>query len=308
MYSSERLKGIDVFVMVADLGSFTAAAERLGLTSSAVSKGIARLEQRIGTRLFQRTTRRLALTEAGTRFYRTCTAVLAELEEAELAIVGEGSEPHGRIRIDLPAAYGRQHVLPLILAFVARHPLLQPHLSFSDRFIDPLHDGVDIVVRIGGSDAWPAALGHRYLGAQRLIFCASAAYLNAHGVPASAGDLEHHHCIGYLQNDGLIGPWYFKGQQPGEMERRVVQTRMAIGDGQGEVEAVLAGHGIGQLPTWLVRPHVESGAIIEVLPELATDGLPMNLVWLKSRENLPKVKALINYLGERLTPHGAEHR
>jgi DNA-binding transcriptional LysR family regulator len=132
--------------------------------------------------------------------------------------------------------------------------------------------------------------------------------LNAHGVPASAGDLEHHHCIGYLQNDGLIGPWYFKGQQPGEMERRVVQTRMAIGDGQGEVEAVLAGHGIGQLPTWLVRPHVESGAIIEVLPELATDGLPMNLVWLKSRENLPKVKALINYLGERLTPHGAEHR
>ncbi len=102
MYSSERLKGIDVFVTVADLGSFTAAAERLGLTSSAVSKGIARLEKRIGTRLFKRTTRQLSLTEAGTTFYRTCTSVLADLEEVELAIVNESNEPHGRVRIDLP--------------------------------------------------------------------------------------------------------------------------------------------------------------------------------------------------------------
>lgn len=308
MYSSERLKGIDVFVMVADLGSFTAASERLGLTSSAISKGIARLEQRIGTRLFNRTTRRLALTEAGTTFYRTCTAVLADLEEAELAIASECSEPHGRIRIDLPASYGRLHVLPLILEFLEKHPLLQPHISFSDRFVDPLHDGIDIVVRIGGTDAWPAALGHQYFGAQRLTFCASAQYLKVHGVPVTERDLEQHHCIGYLQSDGLVGPWFFKGELPGEMERRVVHTRMAVGDGQAEVDAVLAGHGIGQLPTWLVHQHLESGAIIEVLPDLATDGLPMNLIWLKSRENLPKVKALIDYLGERLAAHGTHKR
>jgi DNA-binding transcriptional LysR family regulator len=113
MFSSERLKGIDLFVCVADLGSFTAAAERLNLTGSAISKGIARLESRLQVRLFNRTTRRLSLTDAGETFYRTCTSVLGELEEAELAMQVENAEPRGRVRIDLPAAYGRLHALPV---------------------------------------------------------------------------------------------------------------------------------------------------------------------------------------------------
>ncbi|MGJ3438904.1 LysR family transcriptional regulator [Pseudomonas sp. Je.1.5.c] len=308
MYSSERLKGIDVFVATADLGSFTAAAERLNLTSSAVSKSVARLEGRLGVRLFNRTTRKLSLTEAGTAFYRTCTAVLADLEEVEHALVSAGNEPHGKVRIDLPASYGRMHVLPLILDFIGLHPLLQPHISFSDRFVDPVHEGIDIVVRIGGPDAWPANLGHRYFGAQRLIFCAAPAYLERHGVPRSERDLDAHHCVGYGQADGLVSPWYFKGRQPGEMERRTVQARIAVGDGEGEVAAVLAGHGIGQLPTWLTQRHLDSGALVEVLPQLATDGLPMNLVWLKSRESLPKVRALLDYLLPRLAPHGTLNR
>lgn len=305
MLGSERLKGLDVFVAVADLGGFTAASERLNLTSSAVGKSIARLEERLGVRLFQRTTRRLTLTEAGTAFYRTCVSVLAELEEAEMALVTHDHEPQGRVRIDLPASYGRLHVLPLILDFVRQHPRLQPHVSFSDRFVDPAHEGIDIVVRIGGSDAWPAALGHRYFGAQRLVFCASPAYLAVHGVPQSAADLDHHHCVGYAHGDGQVSPWFFKGRQAGDQERRVVQTRIAVGDGEGEVAAVLAGHGVGQLPTWLVQRHLDTGALVEVLPALATDGLPMNLVWLKSREGLPKVRALLDHLAERLAPFGS---
>ena len=304
MFSSERLKGIDVFVAVADFGSFTAAAERLNLTGSAVSKGIARLEARLGARLFNRTTRTLSLTEAGTVFYKTCTGVLADLEEAEHALLSNGNEPHGKVRIDLPASYGRLHVLPLIMDFLRLHPLLQPHISFTDRFIDPAYEGIDIVIRIGGPDAWPASLGHQYFGAQRLIFCASPEYLEHHGVPENADDLEHHHCVGYAHRDGLVSPWFFKGRQPGEMERRTVQARIAIGDGEGEMAAVLAGHGIGQLPTWLIQRHIEQGSLVEVLPDLVTDGLPMNLVWLKSREGLPKVRALLDYLRPRLTAHG----
>ena len=130
MFSSERLKGIDVFVIVADLGSFTAAAGRLNLTNSAVSKSIARLEGRLGTRLFQRTTRRLSLTDAGETFYRTCTAVLSDLEEVEIALTSTQTEPQGKVRIDLPASYGRLHVLPLILDFMKLHPRLSPHVSF----------------------------------------------------------------------------------------------------------------------------------------------------------------------------------
>jgi len=304
MFSSERLKGIDVFVAVTDLGSFTAAAKRLNLTSSAVSKSVARLENRLCTQLFSRTTRRLALTEAGAVFYKTCTSVLADLEEVEHALLAEGNEPHGKIRIDLPASYGRLHVLPLILEFLRAHPLLQPHISFSDRFVDPVHEGIDILVRIGGPDAWPAALGHQYFGSQRMMFCASPSYLQTHGAPETERDLDNHHCVGYGLADGMVSPWYFKGRLPGDVERRTVQARIAVGDGEGEVSAILAGHGIGQLPTWLIQKHLDAGTLVEVLPELALDSMPMNLVWQKSRESLPKVRALLDYLRPRLCTHG----
>lgn len=304
MFSSERLKGIDVFVSVADLGSFTAAAQRLNLSSSAVSKSVARLESRLGMRLFQRTTRRLALTDAGQTFYKTCTGVLADLEEVEIALATQQTEPQGRVRIDLPASYGRLHVLPLILEFVKQHPGLIPHISFSDRFVDPVHEGIDIVVRIGGPDAWSSALAHRYFGTQRLMFCASPDYLEQHGVPTCELDLQQHRCVGYGQSDGMVGPWYFKGEQAGDMERRIMHPHIAVGDGEGEVITVLAGLGIAQLPTWLVQRHLDSGALLEVLPHLATEGMAMNLVWLKSRESLPKVSALLDYLSARLTPSG----
>ncbi|HWV10699.1 MAG TPA: LysR family transcriptional regulator [Pseudomonas sp.] len=304
MFSSERLKGIDVFVAVAELGSFTAAAERLNLTGSAVSKSIGRLESRLGIRLFERTTRRLALTDAGTTFYRTCTRVLADLEESELALHEEYVEPRGRLLIDLPAAYGRLHVLPVIFAFVKQHPLLLPHISFTDSFIDPIDRGIDIVVRIGGPDVWPEALGHHYLGAQRMIFCASPAYLAARGTPQTADDLEQHDCVLYGQNDGLARPWYLGGDQPGDRERRTMQARIAVGDGEAEVLATLSGYGIAQVPMWLVLDHLASGRLVEVLPHLALDGMPMNLVWLKKRESLPKVSALLQVLATHLSPTG----
>lgn len=304
MFSSERLKGIDLFVCVADSGSFTAAAERLNLTSSAVSKGIARLESRLNARLFQRTTRRLALTEAGVDFYRTCTAVLAELEEAELALHVQHGEPCGKVRIDLPASYGRMHVLPVILDFVAEHGLLQPHVSFSDRFVDPVEEGIDILVRIGGSDVWPAALGHRFLGAERLIFCAAPRYLARHGEPHSVQDLEQHSCVVYRRSDGGVNPWLFSGEHVGDRERRVLPGRVAVGDGEGQVVAVVDGHGIAQLPLWLVEDQLQAGTLVQVLPHLALDGLPMNLVWLKTRQNLPKVSALLEALAAALTPSG----
>ena len=305
---SERLKGIDVFVCVADVGSFAAAGQRLHLTASAISKAIARLEARLDVRLFNRTTRRLSLSDAGAAFYRTCTGVLAELEEAEHGLRAEGAagaEPRGRVRVDLPASFGRLHALPVILAFVEHHPLLLPHVSFSDRFVDPVQDGIDIVVRIGGPDVWPAALGRRYLCAERLIFCASPAYLRRHGEPEDAAALERHHCVVYGRGDGRVNPWHFSGVQPGDEERRVLPGRLAVGDGEGQAMAVAAGHGIAQLPTWLVQRQLDDGTLVQVLPQLAMDGLPMNLVWLKSRQGLPKVNALVEVLGARLTPAGA---
>jgi DNA-binding transcriptional LysR family regulator len=196
------------------------------------------------------------------------------------------------------------HVLPVILDFARQYPLLLPYISFSDSFVDPVDQGVDILVRIGGSDIWPEALGRRYLGAQRLIYCASPAYLAGRGTPKSEADLQQHDYVLYGQTDGMVTPWYMKGAQPGDREGRVMPARIAVGDGEGVVMAVLAGYGIAQLPTWLVKQHLDSGKLIEVLPQQATDGFPMNLVWLKKREALPKVNALLERLGNCLTPSG----
>lgn len=304
MFSSERLKGIDVFVCVADLGSFKAAAERLNLTGSAVSKSVARLEARLQARLFERTTRRVALTDAGTAFYRTCTGVLAELEEAELALSAQGSEPRGRVRIDLPAAFGRLHALPAILACVQAHALLMPHITFSDRFIDPVESAIDLFVRIGGPGAWPTGVAHHYLGSQRVVLCAAPAYLQQHGAPLHERDLAQHQCIVYGLNDGLVGPWHFPAAQPGHTERRIMPARMAVGDAEGQVSAVLAGHGIAQLPTWLIKRQLADGSLVEVLPQLATLGLPIHLAWLKSRAAQPKVNTLLTHLAQCLSGDG----
>jgi DNA-binding transcriptional LysR family regulator len=304
MIPSERLKGIDVFVSVVERGSFASAAERLNLTSSAVSKSIARLEKRLQARLFARTTRKLALTDAGKLFYDTCTRVLADLEEVETLIGAEYVEPTGRVRIDLPASFGQLHALPVILDFIAGHQLLMPHISMSDHFVDLVEERIDIVVRIGGPNTWPNALGHLFLGAERLIFCAAPAYLARKGTPQTDADLALHDRVVYGRSDGLVNSWLFAGEGAAPLEQRVMPGRVAVGDAVGQVSAIVAGLGIAQLPTWAVQPQIAQGLLVEVLPQLATDGLPINLVWLKSRQYLPKVKLLLEILAASLTPSG----
>lgn len=303
MFSSERLKGIDVFVCVADSGSFKLAAERMNLTGSAISKSIARLEARLDIRLFHRTTRRLSLTDAGSAFYKTCIGVLADLEEAESAL-HEDTEPHGRIRIDLSASYGRMHALPVVLDFIDRHPMLSPHITFSNRIVDPVEEGIDVVVQVGGPGVWPAAVGHRYLGTGRHIFCASPDYLARRGEPCTESELHEHSCVVYGDSDGTIHPWHFPGARPGEIERRIMAGRFLVGDGEGMAAAVAAGCGVAQLPTWLIQRQLEDGSLVEVLPQLATDGLAINLAWSKSRQSLPKIRALLDVLAASLTAAG----
>lgn len=304
MYASERLKGIDVFVCVAELGSFTRAAEPLSLSSSAVSKGIARLEQRLGIKLFERTTRRLALTAAGVAFYRACKGILAELEAAELALQAEHREVSGHVRIDLPASFGRKQVMPVLLGVLRRYPLLRPHVTFSDRLIDPLLEGVDLLVRIGGPKVWPEHLAFRQLGVQRLTYCATPAYLAAHGVPASAADLARHACIGYAQPGGWVTPWFREGAAPTAMGSATVPAWLALGDGEAELMAVLEGLGIAQLPRWLIAAQLKAGVLAEVLPGLAFDGPPIHLAWQRARATLPRLQVLIEALGSELAEPG----
>lgn len=297
--SSDRLKGIATFVAVANAGSFTAAAERLNLTNSAVSKSVARLEGRLGMRLFERTTRSLSLTEEGKAYHVVCLRILSDLEDAETALAAQRAEPAGQLRIDLPATFGRLHVLPLILEFADQHPRLRPRVTFTDRFVDILEEGIDLAVRIGGTQVWPAGLAHRSLGTERVVFCASPGYLAKHGTPRSFEDLADHACILYGRGDGSISPWLFVDAQ-GQPETRVVEPRLVIGNGEGQIAAITRGGGIAQLATWLIKDKLDSGELVQILPHLTTQGLALHLAWPRSREALPKVRALVELLSKTL--------
>ncbi|WP_300649584.1 LysR family transcriptional regulator [Hydrogenophaga sp.] len=299
MHSAERLKGIDVFVATVAAGNFTAAADRLNLTGSAVGKAIARLEARLGTRLFERTTRRLQLTDAGAAFHRICVRVLEELESAERVLAADAAEPSGRLRVDLPATFGRRQVMALLLALVNKHPKLQTHVSFTDRFVDVVDEGIDLAVRIGGVDTWPTNVGHRFLGKERLIFCASPGYLQQHGTPQTLPDLWRHDTVTYGRADGTASPWLIVSDQ-GPTERRGIESRVVVGHGEAQLDAVLAGLGVAQLATWLAEEALRAGRLVPILPSLDVDGLPLHIVWPQSKRLLPKVDVVLNHLATHL--------
>lgn len=292
MSATERLKGLESFVAVADAGSFTAAAERLHLTNSAVGKAIARLEERLHKQLFERTTRRLELTDAGAAFYASCVRILDELAVAERLLSDDEAPPSGRLRIDLPATFGRLKVLAPLLAFAAQYPQLRPHISYTDRFVDVVEDGMDVVVRIGGDEAWPAAVGYRHLGNEKLIFCAAPAFIAAHGAPRTVSDLPDYDAILYGRADGSTQPWRIQdGAAP--LARQHSSGRMVFGQAESQVAAVEAGLGLAQFPTWLVDQKIRAGKLINILPQSTTQGLPLHLLWQRGRQQSTKVQALL---------------
>jgi DNA-binding transcriptional LysR family regulator len=295
MIPSERLKGIEAFVCTADAGSFTAAGTRLNLTNSAVSKSVARLETRLGSRLFDRTTRRLTLTDAGAAFYETCVRVLGELADAEAVLAAHRSEIVGRLKVDVPVAFGRMRVLPLLLDFAERHPNLRPNITFTDRKVDIVEEGIDVAIRIGASDSWADSLGHRHLGNERVIFCAAPAYLERRAPPLSADDLARFDCILYGRADGSTINWRFAADA-GRITERSMEARIILGSAEAQVGAVKTGFGIAQLATWLIKEELGRGELVEILPDLATAGLPLHLVWSRSRQLSPKVNALLDCL------------
>jgi DNA-binding transcriptional LysR family regulator len=296
---SERLKGIEAFVCSADAGSFTAAGARLNLTNSAVSKSVARLEARLGSRLFERTTRKLTLTDVGAAFYETCVRVLGDLADAEAVLASHRSEIVGRLKVDVPIAFGRMQAMPLLLAFAERHPNVRPNITFTDRKIDIVEEGVDVAIRIGASEPWPDNLGHRYLGSERVIRCAAPAYLARRGTPASVDDLEAFDCILYGRGDGSTINWRF-ARDDGRVEDRPMTGRIVLGSAEAQVETVKAGFGIAQLATWLIKAELASGELVEILPDLATVGLPLHLVWPRRKQLTPKVDALLELLTQGL--------
>src|SRR5215475_14393517 len=186
----DRMKDISVFVHVAEAKSFTAAAERIGLSRSAVGKSVLRLEDRLGVRLLQRTTRSVSLTGEGAVFLERCVRILADLDEAEMSMLGHSQAPRGRLRLELPVSFCRLHVLPVVNQFMSKWPEISVNVSFSDRFVDLIDEGIDLAVRLGGED--DSRLMTRFLAPHRLVTCATPAYLKKYGVPTDVEQLLQH--------------------------------------------------------------------------------------------------------------------
>lgn len=293
----QRLKDIVPFVASVEGGSFAAAAQRLHVTGSAISKSVSRLEARLGSTLLERTTRRLTLTDAGHAYYQTCIRIMEELAEAESVLAAQRSIPSGRLRLAVPNTYGRLCVMPRLITFCQHHPEIDISMTFSDRFIDLFDEGIDVAVRIGKTAEMPASLGYRQLGREKMVFCASPAYLTREGRPESVEALLQHRAIVYERVDGSSKPWQFVTED-GYPDWRTVPYHMALGDADAQLQAVLGGLGVAQMPTWLIRDALARGELERVLPHMQPDGLALTLVWPRRKQLLPKVDALLCALSE----------
>lgn len=299
---ANRFDGLQEFVLTARAGSFTGAASLLGLTGSAVGKSVSRLEARLGTKLLHRTTRRLTLTAEGEAYLETCLAIMEELEGAELGMASGRATPVGRIRVDLPAAFGRRHVLPALIDLSVRHPRLDLSVMFTERTVDIITEGVNLAVRIGalGDDTGLIA---RRLGTQRLLICASPNYIAQHGKPENAEDLTRRDCIiGWRRT--ARPSWLLQGAA-GRTILQEIQVRHEFSDGDAMLAAVLQGAGLCQLPTWLIAEQLASGALVPVLEQYAGSEMPIHAVWPQSQYMQPRLRVAIDALTEVATKKGS---
>ncbi len=286
-----RWEGLDEFVAVAECGQFSAAAERLSLSSSQVSRQIARLEERLQTRLFYRSTRRVALTEAGQTFLQHCQRLQDAREEALRAVGDLGSEPKGLLRMTCAVAYGERFIVPLVTDFMVLHPQLRVDIELSNRTLDLLHEGLDLAIRLGRLQ--DSRLVATRLAPRQMYLCAAPAYLQRYGRPHSLSELARHNCL-----IGSSDLWSF--QASGRDSSLRVQGNWRCNSGQAVLEAALRGIGLCQLPDYYVLEHLRSGALVSLLDNQQPPDTAVWALYPQQRHLSPKVRQLVEFLKQGL--------
>ena len=296
-----NLGDLEIFSRVIAMGSMSAAGRALGLSPAVVSKRVKRLEERLGTRLFQRTTRQISLTEAGQGFYERIVGILAGIEEAEAFVSGRSGAVRGSLRISAPTSFGRMHIAPHLKGFMDQYPELVVNLILTDDFSDIVGGGFDLAVRIG--DLGDSSLVARKLAPVRRVLCAAPAYIAAHGMPQSLEDLRHHACIRPHNND----IWKLEG--PGGSLVYRPEGRLITNSSEVIREAVLSGLGIALRSTWDIGPDLRDGRLTQVLPALEGSRTVAVFAIYPSRQFLPaKVRLFIDYLSGLYAPVPAWER
>lgn len=289
----DKLRSMEVFTRVVEHGSLTAAADALGMSSPAVVRALAALEQSVGARLLHRTTRRQSLSDEGREYYARCKRVLAEVEEADALLSARRSAPRGRLRVTAPVLYGRLHVAPAIGALLARHAELSVELLLLDRVVDLVEEGIDAAIRIGQLP--DSTLVARRIGETRRVLCAAPDFIERTGVPQTPADLARAPAIVF---SGLSpnNEWIFAGKTP---MRVPLTPRLRSNQIDVAIDACLAGLGFGQFLCYQVQPLIAAGQLKRVLTGYEPPAQPISIVYPSARLLSANLRVLLELFDRR---------
>lgn len=280
----DKLEAMQRFLLVAQTGSFTRAAERLGLPKSSVSSAVKFLERHLGTRLLHRSTRNVTLTQDGESYLSRCRAILDEVDALESRFQHQNRDIRGTLRIDMPGRFLSNVVLPHLHEWLAAYPNTRFMLSSADHLVDPVKEGIDCVVRVG--ELADSSLIARPLTSFRIVNCASPAYVERHGVPERLADLVHHRLVGYAPKMESA-PATFEYVERGRIRQLEMPSAVAVGSTEAYLSACLAGLGIAQIPWMGLVGHVQRGELVTLLHACEAEPMPVSLLY-PSRRHFPK--------------------
>ena len=286
----DRLLSMTVFARAVELGSFSAAAEVLHMSPQLVGKHVHTLEQHLGLRLLNRTTRRQHLTEIGASYYEKVKLILSEVASAEGLAAESLATPSGRLRVNAPLTFGIHALMPRLAGYMAAHPGVQVEVSLANRYVDALEEGADVVFRVGElSDSSRIA---RRLAPYRLILCAAPAYIEAHPPITTPMDLASHECLGFAHTE-LRTHWRFDG--PAGLVTVPVTGRLMVDSGEALLVAARAGMGVLLQPAELVEPDIAAGRLVRVLPKYRAPDRPLHLLFAPDKQMTPKLRSFIEF-------------
>ncbi|MEX3959766.1 LysR substrate-binding domain-containing protein [Trinickia sp. EG282A] len=291
---TNRLGDIAAFVAAVKAGSFTAGADTLGLTRSAVGKSIGRLEAQLGVRLLNRTTRQLSLTDDGRIVFDRCRQILDDLDDMEAAIATRRGKPSGTLKLTAPISFGQRHVLPIVDEYLKQWPDLRADIWFTDRFVDLIEEGFDIAIRVGEPQD-DSQIMTRTIATQQFITCASPEYLKRRGIPEQPQDLDGHDTIVFI-SAGRPRGWHF--ETPTGPCFHEAPGRLNIDSSEAMRQSALAGFGVVNLPTYILGADVQEGSLVEVLKPYRPKPDPIRVTYPTKRHLSPRTRGFIDLLAE----------
>ncbi len=302
----DQLQGMRVFTQVAEMGSFARAADAMDMSRAMASSYVAQLEKHLGTRLLHRTTRKVTVSPEGAVYLERCKRILAELQAADDEMRHARARPQGKLRVDMPVAFGRYLLLPALPAFTTRYPEITLEIRFNDRYVDLIGEHIDVALR-SGEVKTPDLIARR-IASSRFVTCASPAYIAAHGVPRTPADLRNHRNIGYLRTDtSRPSEWKFRHGKDGTQKLKL-NFALSFNTSEPLLMSAFEGQGIIQTTDLLLGRALAEGRLVEILREYSCEGPPFSVVYPRATQHLAKVRVFAEFAADILRVYQARTR